>query len=114
MLVSTSTWRRSKVISHGRSIAFQMAEVAIPRHMFQETFAADRRAATEATACISMRRPMLMRLEATDGRTAPRCRGKIDNSDPRTPLRNRIVGERLQTVAGLLNSPEIRYCPRQI
>jgi hypothetical protein len=23
-----------------------------------------------------MRRPMLMRLEATDGRTAPRCRGK--------------------------------------
>src|SRR5262249_29620816 len=54
------------------------------------------------------------RLEATDGRTAPRCRGKIDNSDPRTPLRNRIVGERLQTLAGLPNSPEIRYCPRQI
>ena len=26
----------AKVISHGRSIAFQMAEVAIPRHMFQE------------------------------------------------------------------------------
>ena len=49
-----------------------------------------------------------------DGRTAPRCRGKIDNSDPRTPLRNRIVGERLQTLAGLPNSPEIRYCPRQI
>jgi len=72
------------------------------------------RAATEATACTSMRRPMLMRLEATDGRTAPRCRGKIDNSDPRTPLRNRIVGERLQTLAGLPNSPEIRYCPRQI
>ncbi len=24
------------VISHGRTIAFQMAEVAIPRHMFQE------------------------------------------------------------------------------
>ena len=26
----------AKVISHGRSIAFQMAEVAIPRHLFQE------------------------------------------------------------------------------
>jgi Transposase DDE domain group 1 len=26
----------AKVISHGRSIAFQMAEVAIPRQMFQE------------------------------------------------------------------------------
>ena len=26
----------AKVISHGRTIAFQMAEVAIPRHLFQE------------------------------------------------------------------------------
>jgi hypothetical protein len=26
----------AKVISHGRSIAFQIAEVAIPRHVFQE------------------------------------------------------------------------------
>lgn len=26
----------AKVISHGRSIAFQLAEVAIPRQMFQE------------------------------------------------------------------------------
>ncbi len=26
----------AKVISHGRSIAFQIAEVAIPRHLFQE------------------------------------------------------------------------------
>ena len=26
----------AKVVSHGRYIAFQMAEVAIPRHMFQE------------------------------------------------------------------------------
>jgi len=26
----------AKVVSHGRYIAFQMAEVAIPRQMFQE------------------------------------------------------------------------------
>ena len=26
----------AKVVHHGRYIAFQMAEVAIPRHMFQE------------------------------------------------------------------------------
>jgi hypothetical protein len=26
----------AKVISHGRTVAFQMAEVAIPRHLFQE------------------------------------------------------------------------------
>jgi hypothetical protein len=31
-----STQFGAKVISHGRSIAFQMAEVAIPRHLFQE------------------------------------------------------------------------------
>ncbi len=28
--------RRAKVVSHGRYVAFQMAEVAIPRQMFQE------------------------------------------------------------------------------
>jgi hypothetical protein len=26
----------AKVVSHGRYVAFQMAEVAIPRHIFQE------------------------------------------------------------------------------
>jgi hypothetical protein len=26
----------AKVVSHGRTVAFQMAEVAIPRQMFQE------------------------------------------------------------------------------
>jgi hypothetical protein len=26
----------AKIVSHGRYVAFQMAEVAIPRHMFQE------------------------------------------------------------------------------
>ena len=28
---------RAKVVSHGRCVAFRIAEVAIPRHMFQET-----------------------------------------------------------------------------
>ncbi len=36
-LIKTGT----KVISHGRSVAFQMAEVAITRQMFQGDFAAD-------------------------------------------------------------------------
>jgi hypothetical protein len=26
----------AKVVSHGRYVAFQMADVAIPRHMFEE------------------------------------------------------------------------------
>ena len=29
-------FKRAKVVSHGRYVAFQMAEVAIPRQMFQE------------------------------------------------------------------------------
>src|SRR5262245_9256491 len=63
----------AKVVSHGRYVAFQMAEVAIPRQMFQEIFAADCRAAAEAAARTSMRRPMVMRPRAPDGKTAPRC-----------------------------------------
>jgi hypothetical protein len=46
----------AKVISHGRSIGFQMAEVVIPRQMLQE-IAADRRAAAEAAAGASLTRP---------------------------------------------------------
>jgi hypothetical protein len=33
----------AKVVSHERNVVFQMAEVAIPRQMFQADFAADRR-----------------------------------------------------------------------
>ena len=31
--------------------------------------------------------PMVTHSRAPDGRTAPGCQGKIDNSNPRTPLR---------------------------
>jgi hypothetical protein len=37
--VNPTGWRSkigAKVVSHGRIVAFQMAEVAIPRQMFQE------------------------------------------------------------------------------
>ena len=46
----------AKVVSHGRYVAFQMAEVAIPRQMYQERSAAHYRTATAATACTGMRR----------------------------------------------------------
>ena len=39
-------------------------------------FAADCGAAAEAVARASMRRPMVMRSEAPDGRTAPKCKAK--------------------------------------
>jgi hypothetical protein len=60
----------AKVVSHGRYVAFQMAEVAIPRQMFQEIL---RLIGTTAAAA------------TTDGRTAPKCQGK----GPDQPLDNR-------------------------
>jgi len=65
----------AKVISHGRSIAFQMAEVVIPRQMLQE-IAADRRAAAEAAAGASLTRPMVMRSTALTGGLRPDAEGK--------------------------------------
>jgi Transposase DDE domain group 1 len=51
----------AKVVSHGRYVAFQMAEVAIPWQMFQEIFAAHRRTAAAATTSASVRRSMVTR-----------------------------------------------------
>ena len=39
----------AKVVSHGRYVAFQMAEVAIPRQMFQEILRLMARTAAAAT-----------------------------------------------------------------
>ena len=60
----------AKVISHGRSIAFQMAEVA--QATVPGDFAADCRAAAEAAPRTSMRLPMVMRSTAPEGRTTLR------------------------------------------
>jgi hypothetical protein len=87
----------AKVISHGRIIAFQMAEVAIPRHMFQEILQLIAEAAADAAARAGMSRPMVMRSRETDRRNAPRCRGKTDTSAPRTPPWARIAGDRSPT-----------------
>ncbi len=47
----------AKVVSHGRCVAFQMAEVAIPKRMFQEIL---RLIAATATAYAGMQRSMVM------------------------------------------------------
>ena len=49
----------AKVVSHGRYILFQMAEVAIPRQMFQD-FATYRGTAAAAAVGTGMRRPIFM------------------------------------------------------
>jgi hypothetical protein len=46
----------AKVVSHGRYVAFQMAEVAIPRQMFREISAAHRRTAAATAISAGMRR----------------------------------------------------------
>src|SRR6516164_7705812 len=58
----------AKVVSHGRYVVFQMAEVAIPRQMFQEISAADRGTTAAATTRASMKRSIVTRSSAIDRR----------------------------------------------
>jgi hypothetical protein len=77
-------------------------------------FAVDCRTAAEATACTSMRRPMVMRLVVTDGRTAPRCRG---NETVRTQERCSEAGSYAnsrQPGTELTGAAENRYHPPQV
>jgi hypothetical protein len=79
----------AKVVSHGRYVAFQMAEVAIPRQMFQEIL----RLIAELRRSRLLRQretPMLMRSRATDGRSASRCQQKW----PDQPLDRRSERQR--------------------
>ncbi len=48
----------AKVVSHGRYVALQIAEVAIPRQMFQKDFAADSGTTAAAANNAGMRLPM--------------------------------------------------------
>ena len=66
----------AKVVSHGRYVAFQMAEVAIRRQMFQEISAAHRGTAAAATTSASVRRSMVVRSRPTNRRSASLCQEK--------------------------------------
>jgi len=66
----------AKVVSHGRYVAFQMAEIAIPRQMFQEILRLIAETTAAATTSASVRRSIVMRSQAIDGRSAPKCQGK--------------------------------------
>ena len=107
----------AKVASHSRYIAFQIAEVAIPRQMFQEFFAAHcgTTAATTARASVSGAAGV-MRSTATDGRSAPRG-GKIAKLASRPPLGCPRWGgcRHLATVLHLgPTSPNIHASPRAV
>ena len=66
----------AKVVSHGRYVAFQMAEGRHPTANVPGDFAADRGTTAAASACASMRRSMVVRSRATDGRSASKCMAK--------------------------------------
>jgi hypothetical protein len=66
----------AKVVSHGRYVAFQMAEVAIPGQMFQEILRLIAELRPAATTSASVRHSIVMRSPAIDGRSAPKCQGK--------------------------------------
>jgi hypothetical protein len=58
----------AKMVCHGRYVAFQMTEVAIPQQMFQES---------QPPANASMRCSIIMRSQAIDGRSAPKIPARI-------------------------------------
>ena len=51
----------AKIVSHGRYVAFQMAEVAIPENLVRRHPAADRRTAASSRHIHSVRRSVVMR-----------------------------------------------------
>jgi hypothetical protein len=63
----------AKVVSHGRYVAFQMSEVAIPRQMLQEILRLINGATAAATARASIKRLIVTRSSAIDRRNASRC-----------------------------------------
>ena len=67
----------TKVVSHGRYVAFQMAEVAIRRQMFQEISAAHRGTAAAATTSASVRRSMGRAFKANKPEECVPMSGKI-------------------------------------
>ena len=72
----------AKVISHGRSVAFQMAEAHYWANVPGD-FTADCRTVAEAAACASMRPTMFRCPRAPDGSTALRWQGKSLKSGAR-------------------------------
>ena len=57
-------------------VAFQMAEVAIPRQMFQEILRLIAELRPQPPPAPSVRRSIVMRSRATDGRSASKCHAK--------------------------------------
>src|SRR5262249_46950116 len=65
----------AKVVSHGRYVIFQMAEVAIPRQMFQE-FCGSSRNCGRSHHQRQRETFDVMHSRATDRRSASKCQGK--------------------------------------
>jgi hypothetical protein len=66
----------AKVVSHGRYVVFQMAEVAIPRQMFQEILRMIAELRPQPPPRASMKRLIVTRSSGIDRRNASRCQRK--------------------------------------
>ena len=98
----------AKVVSHGRYIVFQMAEVAIPRQMIQEILQL-------IANCGCCRRRH--RHETSDLHASTTTNGRNASESPRKMARQTLerdagaccAGSRPYLGSGLLGSPENRY-----
>ena len=91
----------AKVVSHGRYIVFQMAEVAIPRQMLQEILR------LIAELRLLRRRHRHETSESSCG-VGPNAT-QNGQTDPRTPCRSLLCRKSPYLGSGLLGSPENRY-----
>ncbi len=61
----------AKVVAHGRYVAFQMAEVAIPRDLFADILRLIAELRPPPNAAKGVKRPTVTRPRPTNGRGAP-------------------------------------------
>jgi hypothetical protein len=103
----------AKVVSHGRYVAFQMAEVAIPTANVPGDFAAHRGTAAAATTRASMRRSTVMRSRATDRRSTSKCQedGQIRPSTKRSGCPRVPVGVRTSRLSSRETGKALIFTP---
>jgi hypothetical protein len=94
----------AKVVSHGRYIVFQMAEVAIPGQMIQEILRLIAELRAAAAVGTGMRRPIFRKRE--EGVRMPR---KMARQTLEPHAGACCAGSRPYLGSGLLGSPENRY-----
>ena len=102
----------AKVVSHGRYVAFQMAELAIPRKMSQEIFASDRGTTTAAATNARVRRRSSRIQKHPTGGVRPNANENSQIKLSTVVRAARAAGSHPHLASWLPGTPQNRYYPR--